>query len=333
MNVVYACFTGKASLVLNQKGLKAITIHKLIYDAFKNRYTGRFYFRLKPKLDMDVDVIIVDEVSMVSQELLRDLLSFGIPLICLGDPGQLPAVGGNRNTLLDNPDVFLDEIHRQAKENSIIRLSMDIRNGNPLDISQDDPYIKIIKRDELSTGMMTWADQIICGKNATRTELNHIMRNVLGFAQQLPQNGDKLICLRNYWECLNSDDFPLINGTIGIASGVSADYEEGNRVGILPVRCVLDFTPDYNDNSFDRLTTDSNIFKGNAPFATSNPRSKMVFYEFDYGYAISCHKSQGSSFNNVLLFEEFLKGGVEDHKKWLYTGVTRAKEKLVLVRP
>ena len=313
--------------------MKAVTIHKLIYDAFKNRYTGRFFFRLKPELDEDVDVIIVDEVSMVSQELLRDLLTFGIPLICLGDPGQLPAVGGNRNTLLDNPDVFLDEIHRQAKENSIIRLSMDIRNGNALDIASDDPYIKIIKRDELSTGMMTWADQIICGKNATRHELNKIMRKNLGFTQILPQDGDKLVCLRNYWECLNADDFPLINGTIGIANRVSANYAEANHGGVFPAKCIVDFTPDYNDNSFDGLTTDSNIFQGNAPFATANPRSKMVFYEFDYGYAISCHKSQGSSFNNVLLFEEYLKGSQDDHKKWLYTGVTRAKEKLVLVRP
>lgn len=320
-------------MVLNQKGLKAITIHKLIYNAFKNRYTGRFYFRLKPELDEDIDVIIVDEVSMVSQELLRDLLTFGIPLICLGDPGQLPAVGGNRNTLLDNPDVFLDEIHRQAKENSIIRLSMDIRNGNALDIDKDDPYIKIIKRDELSTGMMTWADQVICGKNATRRDLNDIMRNTIGFKQQLPQQGDKLICLRNYWDVLNEDDFPLINGTLGIANRVSADYEEGNLRGVLPVKCVLDFTPDYNDKEFSSLNADSNIFKGNASFATANPRSKVIFHEFDYGYAISCHKSQGSSFNNVLLFEEFLKGTQDDHRKWLYTGVTRAKEKLVLVRP
>ena len=85
----FVTFTGKASLVLQNKGLPATTIHKLIYDAFKNKYTGKFHFRKKNYLDWGIKLLVVDEVSMVPAALLKDLMSFGIPIVALGDPGQL----------------------------------------------------------------------------------------------------------------------------------------------------------------------------------------------------------------------------------------------------
>ena len=138
----FVTFTGKASLVLRNKGLPATTIHKLIYDAFKNKRTGKFYFRKKATLDPSIKLLVVDEVSMVPANLLRDLMSFEIPIIALGDPGQLEPIGED-NGLLKNPDFFLDEIHRQAKDNSIIRLSMMVRQGKPLPLISNDPNVKL----------------------------------------------------------------------------------------------------------------------------------------------------------------------------------------------
>lgn len=324
---VFCTFTGKASLVLRQQGLPSKTIHKLIYNAYKNRNTGKYYFKLKPILDEDYRLIVVDEVSMVPAQLLRDLMSYGIPIIALGDPGQLPPIG-TPNGLLDNPDVFLSEIHRQAKDNSIIRMSMIVREGNSIPLTYDDPFVKVIKRSDLEVGMLLWADQVLCAKNLTRNSINQQMRTHLGFEGKLPNINDKVICLKNYWDTINEDEFPLINGTIGTVIG----KREGPNNGILGQKCYLDFEANYNENPFFGLHIDSNIFLGNAPYSTQAKNSKVIFYEFDYGYAITTHKSQGSSFPNVLFYEEHLKSSKEDHIKLVYTAITRASEKLIIVK-
>ena len=302
----FVTFTGKASLVLQRKGLPAMTIHKLIYNTYRNQRTGKFFFSLKSELEGDIRLIVIDEVSMVSKQLLRDLMSFGIPIIALGDPGQLDPIGEN-NGLLRSPDVFLDEIHRQAADNSIIRLSMLTRQGKPLPVMSDE-HVKVIEKKDLVFGMLTWADQIICGRNNTRRDINALMRKHLGRAGVMPEVGDKMICLRNYWEFLNDEGFPLINGTLGTITKI---WEHGPDQGVLGEKFISDFTPDFSEHEFVKTNLDSNILKGMAPMAETMPPSmgklKQVRHEFDYGYAITCHKSQGSEFPKVLVFEVILR--------------------------
>jgi len=324
---VFCTFTGKASLVLRKQGLPSKTIHSLIYNAYKNKHTGKFIFKLKPILDEDYKLIVVDEISMVPKKLLDDLLSFNVPIVALGDPGQLPPIVAP-NGLMENPDYFLDEIHRQAADNSIIKVSMLVREGKPLPLTYNDPFVKIIKRSDLELGMLFWADQVICAKNATRRDLNQQMRNDLGFTEPLPVTGDKLICLKNHWDVLNRDEYPLINGTIGFASNINI----GTDFGILGQRLVFDFEPDYNPNPFTSLAADSNIFKGLAPISQDNKRNMLKLHEFDFGYAITTHKSQGSSFEKVLFYEEKLRSSKEDHIKLVYTAITRATTKLIIVK-
>ena len=333
LHTKYVTFTGKASLVLQRKGLPATTIHKLIYNTYLNKFTGKFVFRLKPELEGDIRLIIVDEVSMVSMQLMRDLMSFGISIMCLGDPGQLEPIGED-NGLLKKPDVFLDEIHRQAQENSIIKLSMLIRNGQAIP-KMSDQYVKVIDNEELSFGMLTWADQILCAKNATRRNINEVMRKRLGRTSEMPEVGDKMICLRNYWETFNDADeanvIPLINGSVG---NITKIWEHVPDQGVLGEKYIADFTTDFSEDPFVKVSLDSNIIKGLAPLATSYPKSmgkmKQTKNEFDYGYAITCHKSQGSEFNKLVVFEEILRR--DSHARWLYTAVTRASEQLVLIR-
>lgn len=325
----FVTFTGKASLVLQRKGLPATTIHKLIYKAYRNPRTGKFYFSLKPELEGDIRLIVVDEVSMVSNQLLRDILTFNIPIIAMGDSGQLEPIGEG-NGLLKSPHVFLDEVHRQAKDNSIIRLSMLIREGKSIPDFNDD-FVKVFDKNKVNMGMILWADQVICGKNTTRRNINAAVREHLGRKSEMPEIGDKMICLRNYWDEVNEEGIPLINGTIGTISKIWMHVPDQ---GVLGDKFVADFTPDFSDKHFERVNLDTNIIKGMAPQAEKYPegmgRMKQVKHEFDYGYAITCHKSQGSEFDNVLVFEEMLRR--ESHARWLYTAVTRAAQKLVLIR-
>ena len=320
-----ATYTGKAALVLRKKGLPATTIHKLIYNTYKDR-SGKYHFKLKTELDdPDTALIVIDEVSMVSKDLLKDLLTFHVPIVALGDPGQLPPVNGYVNNLLEHPDVFLDEIHRQAAENSIIRIAQLAREGRTLPIIQNDANVKILTRKDFDLSMCDWADQVLCAKNITRRNLNEQMRLLKDRTGNMPQQGDKLICLRNYWDTCNADGYPLVNGTIGTVADLRGkiDLTYGSTT-------ALDFIPDYDDNGFNDLIIDTNIFFNQPTFSSTNPRSKKTYYEFDYGYAITCHKAQGSEFDKVLVYEEHLKG--DDHNKWLYTAITRASDKLVIIK-
>lgn len=326
--VVYVTYTGKAALVLRKKGLPALTIHRLIYNAYKNSRTGDFYFVKKGPDELDeYSLIVVDEVSMVPMALMKDLLSYNIPIVSLGDPGQLPPIGED-NLLLSKPDVFLENIHRQAEGNPIIRISMLARQGKDIPLMYDDPFVKVITREDLTMGMLTWADQIICSKNSTRQSINKTVRESKGFEGVFPQAGDKIICLKNYWDRINDEDYPLTNGTIGIASNVSI----GKNRGVLGQDLMLDFQADYTEPLFEELKVDGNLFKGMAPPITQSKRGKNVpmIHSFDFGYAITTHKAQGSSSKNILLYEETLRRDI--HPKLLYTGITRAEEKLVLVK-
>ena len=331
-DVAYIAYTGKAALVLKEKGCpNATTAHKLLYQSFP-RKDGTFYHKPRRPLEYPYKLIVVDEISMLPKEMWDLLLSHRTHVIALGDPGQLPPIGED-NGILQNPHVFLDEIMRQAQESEIIRLSMDVRAGKPLELYKGNE-VQIIDKKDLVSGMLTWADQILVAKNDTRRNVNQLMRSYLHnvFDDTNPVNGDKVICLRNYWDEPNEVGDVMVNGTIGYISNIQ---EISHPHPLLRNTKRINFTPDYSQHKFNDLLIDNQLLATGYPII--NQKNFNMFKrlpnrpkEFDYGYAITCHKSQGSEYDKVLVFEEFLKGG--DHARWLYTAATRAKEKLVIVR-
>lgn len=338
--IVYACFTGKACNVLQQKGNKNVcTLHRLLYE-FRPKSDGTF-FRL-PKGDLEYDIVVVDEVSMASKDLIQQLFKHKVYVLALGDPFQLPPINPeDDNHLLDNPHVFLDEIHRQAQESEIIRLSMDIREQKPLKLF-DGNDVKVIDSKDIVAGMYTWADQILCAKNETRVGINKAMRDMLG-REGDPQSGDKVICLRNYWDIVSTDGDPLVNGTIGYLennysrtlrypywAGGGGSFEAidttlltetGARIGglLMDKKLILE-------------GKESLEWKTKWALSKNERTSWMVPKEFTYGYAITVHKAQGSSFPKILVVEENFPFAKEEHARWLYTALTRAEEKAVIVR-
>ena len=327
--IAYACFTGKAALVLQQKGQDAVTLHKLLYKSYKKK-DGTFAHIPKEELDFPYKLIVIDEVSMCPKHIWEQALKHDVHIIALGDPFQLPPIGED-NGILANPHIFLDEVMRQALDSDIIKLSMDIRAGKPLQLMNGND-VKVIDKSQVVSGMYTWADQIICGKNATRRMVNNQMRTLLGYGAE-PQDGDKVICLKNYWDTNNESGDPLINGMIGTLK----DVRLGQDQGILGRDFKANFIPDFTEDGMDDLSMDYKLMtQGNPTFAKdAKPMfrggKKVPFpMEFDYGYCITCHKSQGSSWPKVLLFEEFLNR--ETHQRWLYTAITRAEQKLVIVK-
>lgn len=342
--VCFCSFTGKAAEVLRKKGNENVsTLHKLLYDSYP-RPGGGFYHKPKPYLPYDL--VVVDECSMAPKTLMDLLFRHKVYIICLGDPFQLPPIQKDQdNHLLDSPHVFLDEIMRQAQESEIIRLTMDIRDKKPLQVYNGDE-VKVLPSVYLSdNSVLTWADQILCAKNATRHNLNNRMRSILGF-EGPPQTGDKICCQHNYWEDLSYEGAdPLINGTIGYLKNPFQTFRQVpswlgttvKRFDILQADITIE-----NDDYFSQVEIDYNLLtKGEKccdwrdayKIGRAKPRiGDIMPRELEYGYAITVWKAQGSEWNKVVALEENFPWEPVEHARYLYTAATRASDKLVIIQ-
>ena len=318
------------------------TLHRLLYEHIPRPAGG--FFR-KPKPFIDYDVIVVDEVSMAPKSLMELLFKHQVYVICLGDPFQLPPIDKDEdNHLLDDPHIFLDEIMRQEEDSEIIQLTMKIRNQEPIDYFNGNE-VKIIPYSDLNTGVLQWGDQILTATNAKRQAINNQMRALQGRTGE-PVDGDKIICLRNYWEDSSLNGDALINGTIGILQNSFQTWREIPRFvqsdikkfDVLVGDLVIPETNDiYQMTEMDRqmIITGEKCCDWRLSYKLGKLRPKygeIVPKEFTYAYAITTHKSQGSEWPKVVVLEEKFPFDKTEHARWLYTACTRASEKLVLVR-
>lgn len=261
-------------------------------------------------------LIIIDECSMVDEQLGKDLMSFGTPITVLGDPGQLPPVSGGGFFTEQEPDYLLSEIHRQAKDNPIIHLAMDVREGREI-MRGDYGAAQVISKSEVTQSLVLDADQVLVGTNRTRRRYNQRLRELKGFTADYPQSGDKLVCLRN------DPAKGLLNGSLWqVMSSSRETVKPGINLMIRP-----------EDDDMDRGAAKIKLLK--AAFEdveTEIPWTTRKRYdEFDFGYALTVHKAQGSQWNNVVLFDESYAFR-DSRERWLYTAITRAAETLTIVR-
>lgn len=314
--VCYAAFTGKAALMMRKNGcVDARTIHSLIYLAEVDNNTGEVHFRLNKAQSAlnNAALLIVDECSMVDETIARDLLSFRKPILVLGDPAQLPPVAGAGFFTEAEPDVMLTEIHRQAAENPIIYLANQVRQGIYPDFGEyGDSRIlsKISSQDALD------ADQILVGRNVTRDDMNRRVRKLLKLEPDAPQIKDKLICLKN------DRDLGIFNGGLFTISQILTSKYKTNFIH-------MQLQSDDDEAMPTMVKVHKSLFMDDVP----KPDWKTLkgSQEFDYGYAITVHKSQGSQWNNVLVYDE--SWCFRDMwQRWLYTSITRAAEKITLVK-
>lgn len=341
--------TGKAATVLIKNGVNACTLHKLIYQSQtveqkvevngKTITVEKLIFKRRETIDKAIRLIVIDEASMVSDEVLADVLNFGVKVLLCGDDAQLPPVEGF-NSFLKQPDYTLTKIVRQQQDNPVIMLATTAREGKPIPFGNFGGKASVLRERRLTPQkreiLLTKCDQIICGLNRTRTKINDEVRAIKGFCG-LPQNGEKLICTYNNWEQFIDDEmrFNLVNGMIGTA--YDPFYETEAYTGF------MQFKPDFLDEVCPQaLPFDTGIFEsGEYRYKTSDsflkfdekgePTDVFQLNRFEFGYCISCHKAQGSEFEKVVVFDESY-AFKEDKNRWLYTAITRAKDKLVIVR-
>lgn len=336
--VYVATYTGKAAHVLRSKGIsEAVTIHQLIYQP-KKRSKKRLMeietlllkcrteaerekledeqrkeqenlkrptFALNPMSRLyQADLLILDEYSMVDEKVGQDLLSFDVPILAFGDPGQLPPVKG-RCHFNGEPDLFLTEIHRQEADNPIIQLASTVRRGKPLQPGVYGSCHVIPISETTKADRLRWAkqaDQVLVGRNRTRNAANQTIRGAYGRTGD-PCVGDKLVCLQNNYDVgtLNGQLFTVIEpAMLGNQLRLTVENEEGEVISTWAEMGAPNF---YAGNSADTVI-------------------------FDYGYALTVHKAQGSEWRNVLLIDEW---HFSDRTKWLYTAITRASESITIL--
>jgi len=355
----FATLTGKASSVLAKK-LKDIgslydddtigTIHGLIYrPVYEKTPTGEKVFKKwerKPAID-DIDLVVIDEGSMVNEPMWKDLTSYRIPIIIVGDHGQLPPIGGKFD-IMKHPDILLNTVHRHDDE--LLKYAEEVRlfgNSGEADNFQT-PKKTITKLDwnhpvtrKFLEQKIPWKSQkelpnfqVLCGMNNTRVGINNMIRNFKFESNLLatPYPGERLVCLRN------NHSTKVMNGQMGTLKWTLPEAPDYQSMSI-----KLDDTDGglYNTLSnmycFGRLNYDGmweTVFQKNQGKMRALLK-KMELSEvdiWDFGYAISVHRSQGSEWDKVILFVERNQYQNEDDwRRWLYTAVTRAKQRLIII--
>ena len=319
--------TGKAAAVLRNKGVHASTLHKLIYSPSpyctihgvqsgtlsKDRRSKRCTECGRPLLMrwirvplIDADLVIVDESSMLNQDMVDDVESLARKILYVGDHGQLEPIGKDPG-IMRAPQIRLEQIHRQAAQSGIIRLAHHMRQGshptrwNP-EGAEDARVVEISK---LVPRNLSRFDVILCGYNKTRKSVNAAIRKFRGFRDELPEVGERIICLQN------DSDLGVYNGQLVTVTYRHRSYE-------YPKYDLIDEV----GNEYFEVPVHPDQFK---------EEKKMEMWSkgiglFDFGYCLTTHKSQGSEWDNVAVIEQLARSW--DPARWRYTAATRAAKRL-----
>lgn len=319
--IEYIAPTGKAASRLRQKGCtRARTLHNFAYNPRGEDEEGNPIFHEKGELDVMPLIVVMDEASMVGEYDLAAVTRHGIPILALGDLGQLPPVKAPEGLRPDHVDFQLETILRQAAESNIVKAAGFVRQGYRLpDREYED--VRVRTADATLEDLLehaTETSQILCSYNTTRVATNNKVRRALGFSGNLPQVGEKVICT------YNQHKFGFMNGEQGIV----LKYEE-----------IPEHDADMNDSEDMMYVRLKSLSDGRERKVKFNPNSFSDDEElqrealknvggFTFGYAITIHKSQGSEWDNVLVIDE----PMGDIPKLRYTAYTRAAKRLTIYR-
>ena len=352
IRLTYCCYTGKASSVLLNKlsdiginNINVSTIHKLMYTPkIKNDEEGYEYIDgwLKNE-DIPYDLIVIDEASMVNEEIFKDLLSYGLPILCVGDHGQLPPVSSNGFSLMKSPEYILKTIHRQAAGSPIIQLSKYIRENGNLPKKLNNKYVKEIiwwkKKDREFFNKIPFLNKniiTISALNKSRKYFNEYIRGLCGYSNaNIINKGERVVCLKNNDVMTDNGIYYVMNGVTGSVDNiVNTKYENFSNLyvdfdihgDVLPCISNVKCFGEIDRKKLSKIGGDPR----GKQIAKSRGQNKINL--FDYGYCITCHKSQGSEWPCVIVINE--RSGYttdDDYKRWLYTSVTRSSHRLFII--
>jgi len=325
LRVVVLAPTGRAAYVLKRKGVAAATIHSFIYN-FRGKciIDGKteLLFDAKDGIEGKPDLIIVDESSMVNGRMAGDLRKHCIPILWVGDHGQLQPIGIDPG-IMRNPEIRLETIMRQAAGNPIIELAHEVRSHKPLPnirgIKTDTGSVWVFQESSIDSlvdiAMRHDIDQILVARNKLRVGINRLYRRALSHDDDL-QNGDRIVCLANRY------DRQMFNGMIFTVLQINGRFDtEDCEV------CIANIEDDIG-NVINKVPIQMNTFNVEKAVTVDHHQD---YVPFDFAYAVTAHKAQGSEWPSVMVVDDH--HGLEnrpgwDVARWRYTACTRAQERL-----
>ena len=289
-------------------------------------------------MDRNYDLIVIDEASQVGGEMLKDLQMHGLPILAVGDHGQLPPVMDS-GELMKNPMLRLEKIHRQAAGNPIIALAHHIRTTGTLRSSPDQgSAVRFVeKKNAQAVILESFCDPtlvspldvgMLCWTNRSRVSLNATVRKALGRSGP-PRFGEPLICLKN--------KSPVFNGMRGILTADTIDDSNSVEPWILQARIAFpeESLPEKAYELCAPQFCRETVFKSVEELRERGIRVNTVNEAgalFDFGYAMTVHKAQGSGFKHAIVYvDRPVQPGNEEWRRWMYTAVTRAAERLTVI--
>ena len=294
-SIALCCYTGKAASVLRSKGFKnARTIHSVFYGIDNEDDPQNITFKLREigYIRYSYSLIILDEFSMIDSDMIRDLLSFGLPILALGDSFQLDSIGSSELTqeLLNKPDYALTKVIRQAEESPILRLATDIRLGketyqsifaktqNNSTYFDSEGRVKVISMRDIYPNQEIFEEALrrnykndfcnIVYTNKSRANLNLGFRKAIfnRSSETPPSIGDKLLCRKNN------------NGTLLDNSELRYLLSEENILEFLENKTLskynnIDENRTYTPEEIDELSfyRNSSIFNGTVGHILNTP--------------------------------------------------------------
>lgn len=321
--------TGKAAAVLRNKGVNASTLHKLVYQPeshclihglvsptasklgrSKARVCGQCSRPVKTKWVkvpiIHADLVIVDESSMLNQSMVEDVEALVTKILYVGDHGQLEPIGRDPG-IMREPEIRLEQIHRQAEHSGIIQLAHHMRRGSRPQMWEPGKLegARVAQVAKLVARTLNQFDVILCGYNKTRKDVNSSIRRFRGFRDDMPEEGERIICLQN------DSDLGLYNGLLVTVICRRESYE----------RPRYDLVDEVGNEFFD-VDVDPDQFKAEKKLEYC-PKGIGLF---DFGYCLTVHKSQGSEWDKVAVIEQIARSW--DPARWRYTAATRAAKQL-----
>ena len=321
--------SGKAAQrIIESTGLKSKTIHRLL------GYHPEIGFTFNKHNKLTEDIIVLDEASMVNNQLFYNLISAvktGGKMIIIGDIEQLPPIGAGTilKDLIDSgtvPVIELTQVHRQALKSGILLNANEIRDGKQ--ITQHGEYGNKIVGELADLHLYSRPKGYdIQSEIISLCEKVKDKVNIMEFQVIVPMKTRGSISAKE----LNLKLQPIFNPNTD--EGLKRNGYEF-KVGDKIIKRGNDYVNDVFNGTLGIIKW-IDLQERKAGFEFVGIEKEVVYYqddldEIDMAYALTCHSTQGSQFENVLLALDF-SAYMLLYRQWPYTGLTRASKKCVFI--
>lgn len=339
--VMYLSFNQKQVLELASKRLHAYYINGFIYNYTRivdfdtlpvlnynsNSIDYKWKKEVRKKIDVKYKLIVVLDSILLNEQILRDIGSFGLPIILLRDPALTPVP--DSYVFLRDPNIQLREVHPVYARSPITHFAHKILLGEDIKPGSYD-VVSIVPKKQMNLYNLKSSDMTITMSNDVRSKVNSIYRErILKQRSSVNVINEKIIIMDNMYahKITNPDEkkikIYLAKGTVGYISKINHHVPSTKYVPI-------EFRPEFYHESFDELVLNRHSLNN----IQSKSRQMIPDEEVnaEYAYALTAPLARLSHWDKVtLIADEVENGDTELQRRMMYSAITRAKRSITIL--